>query len=99
MSPLWQKYCDGGHFCHSSGRGTASTLLSMLLITCPVTGTDVLLSAWDIRSLVNHPTHIELTVACPCGATHVHRTGRRWAGTDASIEAPTARRADELVPA
>ncbi len=47
----------------------------MLLITCPVTGADVLVSTWDIRSLVNLPTHIELTVACTCGGTHVHRTG------------------------
>ena len=67
----------------------------MFQITCPVTGTDVLLSTWEIRSLVNHPTHIELTVACPCGNTHVHRTGRRW---EACAES-TARQAEQLVPA
>ncbi len=99
MCPLWQKTCDGGHFCHSSAPGTASTLLYMLLISCPVTGTDVLISTWDIRSLVNHATHIELTVACPCGETHVHRTGRRWAAAEASVQASTARQADELVAA
>jgi hypothetical protein len=67
----------------------------MLLITCPVTGADVLLSTWDIRSLVNHPTHIEMTVACSCGATHVHRTGRHWRPAQLSA----ARRAEELIPA
>jgi hypothetical protein len=49
----------------------------MLLITCPVTGTDELVADHRIRSLVNHPTHIAMTVACPCGSSHVYRTGRR----------------------
>jgi hypothetical protein len=68
----------------------------MLLIACPVTGADVLVSADRIRSVANLPTHIAVTVACgSCGQTHVHRTGRRWeaAGTSA------VRRAEELVPA
>ena len=51
----------------------------MLLITCPVTGTDELVSDSRIVSLANHPTHIAMTVECPCGRTHVYRTGRRWA--------------------
>ena len=67
----------------------------MLLITCPVTGADVLVSTWDIRSVVNLPTHIELTVACTCGRTHVHRTGRRWA----AVETSGARQADALLAA
>ncbi len=71
----------------------------MLLITCPVTGADVLVSTWDIRSLVNLPTHIELTVACTCGSTHVHRTGRRLVAAQATAAPSTARRAEELVPA
>jgi hypothetical protein len=50
----------------------------MLLIHCPVTGTDELVGVSRIRSVVNHPTHIALTVACPCGRTHEIRTGRRW---------------------
>jgi hypothetical protein len=68
----------------------------MLLISCPVTGADVLVSADRIRSVANFPTHIAVTVACcSCGQTHVHRTGRRWeaAGTSA------ARRAEGLVAA
>jgi hypothetical protein len=66
----------------------------MLLITRPVAGADVLVSADRIRSVVNHPDHIAVTVACrSCGQAHVHRTGRRWAGASA------ARRAEDLVPA
>jgi hypothetical protein len=49
----------------------------MLLIHCPRTGSDELVGVDRIRSLVNHPTHIALTVACPCGETHQIRTGRR----------------------
>jgi hypothetical protein len=51
----------------------------MLLITCPVTGRDELVSPSGIRGIVNHPDHIAVAVACSCGGTHVHRTGRRWA--------------------
>jgi hypothetical protein len=50
----------------------------MLLIHCPVTRTDELVADRRIRSVVNHRTHIAITVACPCGAEHVVRTGRRW---------------------
>ena len=50
----------------------------MLLITCPVTRTDELVADRRIRSVTNHPTHIALTVECPCGEVHVYRTGRRW---------------------
>ncbi len=50
----------------------------MFSITCPVTGTVVLVSAAQIRAVTNSPDFIGLTVACPCGRTHVHRTGRRW---------------------
>jgi hypothetical protein len=50
----------------------------MLLITCPVTRTDELVSDRRIRSVTNHPTHIALAVECPCGQVHVYRTGRRW---------------------
>ena len=49
----------------------------MLLITCPVTRTDELVADRRIRSVTNHPTHIAMTVACPCGRSHVYRTGRR----------------------
>jgi predicted RNA-binding Zn-ribbon protein involved in translation (DUF1610 family) len=51
----------------------------MLLITCPVTRTDELVADRRIRSVVNTPTHIAVTVDCPaCGGAHVYRTGRRW---------------------
>jgi hypothetical protein len=50
----------------------------MFLITCPVTKTDELVADRHIRSVVNHPTHIAMAVECPCGRTHVYRTGRRW---------------------
>jgi hypothetical protein len=64
----------------------------MLLITCPVTGTDELVADSHIVALANHLTHIAMTVECPCGATHVFRTGRRW-------EDRHARRAGDLIPA
>ena len=67
----------------------------MLLITCPVTGREELIGPSGIRSITNLPTSIDVTVACPCGATHVHRTGRRWEAD----HQPAARRAAELVPA
>jgi hypothetical protein len=63
----------------------------MLLITCPATRTDELVADSHIVSLVNHPAHIAMTVACPCGGTHVYRTGRHW--EDAH------RQANDLVPA
>ncbi|WP_034511831.1 hypothetical protein [Blastococcus sp. URHD0036] len=51
----------------------------MLLITCPVAQTDELVPDRRIRSIVNHPTHVALSVECPtCGSVHVYRTGRRW---------------------
>ena len=66
----------------------------MLLITCPVTRTDELVADRRIRSITNHPTHIALEVECPCGRTHVYRTGRRWEARRAAA----ARQAAELVP-
>ena len=68
----------------------------MLLITCPVTRTDELVSDRRIVSIVNHPTHIAMTVECPCGGTHVYRTGRRW---EDARRAVSAREADRLVSA
>ena len=65
----------------------------MLLITCPVTGTDELVSERHIVSLVNHATHIAMTVECPCGRSHVYRTGRRW---EDARQAVAARQAEEL---
>ena len=62
----------------------------MFLITCPVTRTDELVADRHIRSIVNHATHIAMSVECPCGGTHVYRTGRRW---------ESRRAADDLVPA
>lgn len=50
----------------------------MLLITCPVTHTDELVADRRVRAVVDHPTHVALTVACPCGRDHVFRTGRRF---------------------
>jgi predicted RNA-binding Zn-ribbon protein involved in translation (DUF1610 family) len=51
----------------------------MFLITCPVTKTDELVADRRIRSVVNHPTHIAMTVECPaCGESHVYRSGRTW---------------------
>jgi hypothetical protein len=66
----------------------------MLLITCPVTGTDELVADSHIRSVANFPTHIAMTVECPCGHTHVYRTGRRWEESHRTHSA-----AGELVPA
>ena len=61
----------------------------MFLITCPVTKTDELVADRRIRSVVNHPTYIAMTVECPgCGRTHVYRTGRQW--EDAHRELATA---------
>jgi hypothetical protein len=61
------------------GRTGGEHALGVFLITCPVTGTDELVADRRIRSVVNRPTHIAMTVACPaCGGTHVYRTGRRW---------------------
>ena len=68
----------------------------MFLITCPVTGVDELVGARRIRSVVNHPTHIALTVECPCGRPHVYRTGRRWEERPRTAPAQEAR---ELLPA
>jgi hypothetical protein len=62
----------------------------MFLITCPVTLTDELVADRHISSIVNHATHIAMTVECPCGRTHVYRTGRRW---------ESRREADDLVSA
>ena len=67
----------------------------MLLITCPATRTDELVADRHVRAVVNHPTHVELTVACPCGRTHVYRTGRRWEEARARVAA----RATTGVPA
>jgi hypothetical protein len=54
----------------------------MLLITCPVTGTDELVADRRIRSVTNHSTHVAMHVECPtCGGAHVYRTGRRLAAT------------------
>ena len=67
----------------------------MLLITCPVTGTDELVADRRIRSVANHPAHIAMHVECPsCGSVHVYRTGRK-------LPARTAppRRARTAVPA
>ena len=50
----------------------------MLLITCPVTHTDELVADRRVRAVADHPTHVALTVACPCGRDHVFRTGRRF---------------------
>jgi hypothetical protein len=51
----------------------------MFLITCPVTKTDELVADRRIVSVVNRPTHIAMSVACPaCGQMHVYRTGRHW---------------------
>ncbi|TYP89609.1 hypothetical protein [Blastococcus xanthinilyticus] len=72
----------------------------MLLITCPVTGTDELVADRRIRSVTNHPTHIALHVECPtCGAVHAYPTGRRWAATRAARAAAPVRQAPELHPA
>ncbi|MGY1732247.1 hypothetical protein ACI798_12080 [Geodermatophilus sp. SYSU D01045] len=72
----------------------------MLLITCPVTRTDELVAERRIRSVVNHPTHIALSVECPsCGSVHVYRTGRRWEAAQAARAGQAARPAAELTRA
>ena len=84
----------------------------MLLITCPVTRTDELVSDRRIRSVDNHATHIGMHVECPaCGSVHVYRTGRRWEEARARAAAaaerdgatspavPTAHAARDRVPA
>ena len=66
----------------------------MLLITCPVTRTDELVAHRRIRSVVNQPTHVAVTVECPaCGAEHVLRTGRRWEAARARVLARTSAQA------
>ena len=62
----------------------------MLLITCPVTRTDELVAERRVRAVTNHPTHVALTVECPCGLAHVYRTGRRWEEARARVAARTA---------
>jgi hypothetical protein len=62
----------------------------MLLIHCPVTRTDELVSDRHIRSLVNHPTHITMHVECPCGAVHPYATGRRLEDSRAAEELVSA---------
>lgn len=72
----------------------------MLLITCPVTGNRELIEMAGVRAVVNRPGSIDVVVACPCGATHVHRTGRRVeeARRAAALEV-CVRRAQALTPA
>ena len=65
----------------------------MLFITCPLSGKDELVADSHIRSVVNHPTHIAMTVECPCGRSHVYRTGRRW---EDARQAVAARQAEKL---
>ena len=68
----------------------------MLLITCPVTRTDELVAGRRIRSVVNHPTHIALHVACPaCAGVHVFRTGRRWEAVRGARAGSAAQEAPE----
>ncbi|MGY1843490.1 hypothetical protein [Modestobacter sp. SYSU DS0875] len=76
----------------------------MFLITCPVTRTTELVADRRVRSVVNHATHIALTVACPCGTEHVYRTGRRWeeartAAPRSATAAGVVRAAREQAPA
>lgn len=69
-------------------------------ITCPVTGSQELLGLTAVLAVTNHADHIALTIACPCGGTHVHRTGRRLeeARRAAALEV-AVRRAEMLAPA
>ena len=67
----------------------------MLLITCPVTRTDELVADRHVRAATNHPTHVALTVTCPCGGVHVYRTGRRWEEARTRVAARTADRRGE----
>ena len=62
----------------------------MLLITCPMTRTDELVADRHVLSATDHPTHVALAVACPCGLVHVYRTGRRWEEARARVAARTA---------
>jgi hypothetical protein len=72
----------------------------MLLITCPVTRTDELVSDRRIRSVTNHPTHIAMHVDCPaCGRVHVYRTGRRWEARREARRTAPAPQARELASA
>ena len=68
----------------------------MILITCPVTRTDELVADRHVRSVTNHPTHVALDVACPCGGVHVYRTGRRWEEARARVAARATAAALEL---
>ena len=61
----------------------------MLLITCPATRTAELVAERRVRAVTNHPTHVALTVECPCGLVHVYRTGRRWEEARARVAART----------
>lgn len=73
----------------------------MLMITCPVTGTEQFVDLTRVVAVVNHPTHIGVHVACPCGQVHEHRTGRRWESTHrhGADQVPPPRPARELVNA
>ncbi|MDK3255677.1 hypothetical protein [Blastococcus capsensis] len=72
----------------------------MLLITCPVTRSEELVADRRIRSVVNHPTHIALHVACPaCAGVHVYRTGRSWEAARAARTQPAVPEARELTRA
>lgn len=51
----------------------------MFFIHCPRTGRDELISDAKVRGLTNHPDHITVRLACPCGSVHSVRTGRRAA--------------------
>jgi hypothetical protein len=72
----------------------------VFLIRCPVTGTgtgpgtDELVSERSVVAVANHPTHVGLTVRCPHGHQHVHRTVRRW---EQARRDPGARQAEDLV--
>jgi hypothetical protein len=81
----------------SSGREQARR---MLLITCPVTGSRELIGITAVLAVANHRDRIEVTVACPCGGTHVHVTGRRVQEARAAAALEVAvRRAETLTPA
>lgn len=49
----------------------------MFLIHCPTTDRDELIAERRIVRLSNYATHIEVTLACPCGKNHRIRTGRK----------------------
>jgi hypothetical protein len=71
------------------GSGVAQAR-AVLLITCPVTRTDELVAERHVRAATSHPTHVALSVACPCGLVHVYRTGRRWEAARARVAARAA---------